>query len=72
MRESTLAAPVGRLGWATVCFRVLGIALGQAQDFRRPMAKPHRMALPTRRVVSVSQGWRESPPNQRKLSKSPQ
>ena len=42
------------LGWAgalaaalTAYIRVLGGALGVAQDFRGPMAKPHRMALLT-------------------------
>ncbi len=42
------------LGWygalaaaVTAYIRVLGGALGQAQDFRGPMAKPHRMAVAT-------------------------
>jgi phosphatidylglycerophosphate synthase len=45
-------API--LGWygalaaaVTAYIRVLGGALGQAQDFRGPMAKPHRMAVAT-------------------------
>src|SRR5580698_6464905 len=42
------------LGWygalaaaVTAYIRVLGGALGQAQDFRGPMAKPHRMEVAT-------------------------
>jgi phosphatidylglycerophosphate synthase len=45
-------API--IGWygalaaaVTAYIRVLGGALGQAQDFRGPMAKPHRMAVAT-------------------------
>jgi phosphatidylglycerophosphate synthase len=46
------AAGAGWLGWAgalaaalTAYVRVFGGSLGQAQDFRGPMAKQHRMAL---------------------------
>ncbi|QFI64983.1 CDP-alcohol phosphatidyltransferase family protein [Sinorhizobium alkalisoli] len=46
------AAEAGWLGWAgalaaalTAYVRVFGGSLGQAQDFRGPMAKQHRMAL---------------------------
>lgn len=46
------AAGAGWLGWAgalvaalTAYVRVFGGAIGQAQDFRGPMAKQHRMAL---------------------------
>jgi phosphatidylglycerophosphate synthase len=45
------ACGLGWLGWAaalvaalTAYVRLLGASLGQAQDFRGPMAKPHRMA----------------------------
>lgn len=48
------AAGIGWLGWLaallaalTAYVRTLGGALGQAQDFRGPMAKQHRMALMT-------------------------
>jgi phosphatidylglycerophosphate synthase len=48
------AAGTATLGWygalaaaVTAYIRVLGGALGQAQDFRGPMAKPHRMAVAT-------------------------
>jgi phosphatidylglycerophosphate synthase len=48
------AAGTPVLGWfgalaaaVTAYIRVLGGALGQAQDFRGPMAKPHRMAVAT-------------------------
>jgi phosphatidylglycerophosphate synthase len=48
------AAGAPSLGWyaalaaaVTAYIRVLGGALGQAQDFRGPMAKPHRMAVMT-------------------------
>jgi phosphatidylglycerophosphate synthase len=48
------ASAVPWLGWAaalaaavTAYLRVLGGALGQAQDFRGPMAKQHRMAVLT-------------------------
>lgn len=44
------AAALPWLGWLgallaalTACIRALGGALGQPQDFRGPMAKPHRM-----------------------------
>jgi len=46
------AAALPWLGWLaallaalTACVRTLGGALGQPQDFRGPMAKPHRMWL---------------------------
>jgi phosphatidylglycerophosphate synthase len=46
------AAGPGWIGWAaalaaalTAYIRVFGGSLGQTQDFRGPMAKPHRMAL---------------------------
>jgi phosphatidylglycerophosphate synthase len=48
------AANAPAIGWyaalaaaVTAYIRVLGGALGQAQDFRGPMAKPHRMAVMT-------------------------
>ncbi len=48
------AAGAPTVGWfgalaaaITAYIRVLGGALGQAQDFRGPMAKPHRMAVAT-------------------------
>src|SRR5580692_4480847 len=48
------AAGAPSIGWyaalaaaVTAYIRVLGGALGQAQDFRGPMAKPHRMAVMT-------------------------
>src|SRR5580658_7635365 len=48
------AADAPSIGWyaalaaaVTAYIRVLGGALGQAQDFRGPMAKPHRMAVMT-------------------------
>jgi phosphatidylglycerophosphate synthase len=48
------AAGAPTVGWLaalaaaiTAYIRVLGGALGQAQDFRGPMAKPHRMAVAT-------------------------
>jgi phosphatidylglycerophosphate synthase len=48
------AADLPTLGWygalaaaVTAYIRVLGGSLGQAQDFRGPMAKPHRMAVAT-------------------------
>ena len=53
------------LGWAAALFaavtayiRVLGGALGQAQDFRGPMAKQHRMAALTLVcVVAMLETW---------------
>lgn len=48
------AADAPALGWygalaaaVTAYIRTLGGSLGQAQDFRGPMAKPHRMAVAT-------------------------
>lgn len=72
------AAGAGWLGWAgalaaalTAYVRVFGGSLGQAQDFRGPMAKQHRMALmslacllalgeallTSERVVLYAAGW---------------
>ncbi len=53
------------LGWfgalaaaITAYIRVLGGSLGLAQDFRGPMAKPHRMAVLTVAcVLGVVEGW---------------
>jgi len=61
------AAGVPSLGWlgalaaaVTAYIRVLGGTLLGVQDFRGPMAKPHRMALMTGTLVvaAVELGWR--------------
>lgn len=57
------------LGWLcallaalTAYIRAMGGALGQAQDFRGPMAKPHRMWLMGAALViaALADPWRES------------
>ena len=46
--NSTLTAQLGALAAAVTAYiRVLGGSLGLPQDFRGPMAKPHRMAVLT-------------------------
>jgi len=56
------AAGCATLGWAagllavmTAYVRVLGGSMGVPQDFRGPMAKPHRMALLT--VAAIADGF---------------
>ncbi|AFL48718.1 phosphatidylglycerophosphate synthase [Sinorhizobium fredii] len=59
------AAGAGWLGWAgalaaalTAYVRVFGGSLGQAQDFRGPMAKQHRMALMSlASVLALGEAW---------------
>jgi phosphatidylglycerophosphate synthase len=63
------AAGTGWLGWfgalaaaTTAYIRTLGGALEQPQDFRGPMAKPHRMAVMTASLViaAAEHAWRDS------------
>jgi phosphatidylglycerophosphate synthase len=59
------AVDMPALGWfgalaaaITAYIRVLGGSLGLPQDFRGPMAKPHRMAVLTAAcVLGAMEGW---------------
>ncbi len=58
------AAGLPWAGWAaallaalTAYIRTLGGALGQPQDFRGPMAKPHRMAVLTLGCLAAAAEW---------------
>lgn len=46
----------GVLALITAYVRTLGVSLGQPQDFRGPMAKPHRMAALTAGLVAAALG----------------
>jgi phosphatidylglycerophosphate synthase len=46
----------GVLALITAYIRALGASLGQPQDFRGPMAKPHRMAALTAGLVAAALG----------------